>query len=147
MSKLAHFAAGFVTCAALVVAVGWLAAVKAQEWATLACCSYHFERHGQNQTNPGVGFEHVTSERWRLVGGVYDNSSNATSFYAGGVYTAWRAGAVSLGATLGLATGYGNTPLPILGPSVSLEGERFGLNLLIVPSAGGVAALQFKVRW
>lgn len=148
MDRMIAFAAGFVSCVLLVCAIGWLARVKAEDWAVATCCSYHFDRHGQNQDNLGIGFEHRASERWAAIGGYYKNSLYRDTFYAGGMFTPWRSGALGFGLTLGLATGYTSYPIPLVVPTLSIEGDRVGVNLLYMPVvSGGVAGLQFKVRF
>ena len=149
MSKSGAFIAGFLSCAALVVAIGWLAAVRADEWATATCCSHHFQRKHYNERNWGIGFEGVLNENWRILAGLYDNSLYRPSIYGGAAYTPWRYGGWRFGAVMGLFTGYTDDypAVPMAAPTAMWEGESVGVNLIVVPVPKGVIGLQFKVRF
>lgn len=119
----------------------------AGDWLTASVASYHIERHGQNQFNPGIGIEHQVGPSWRAVAGGYQNSSNNLTLYAGGVRSLYRFGPVQLGTMAALATGYSSKPIPIGGPVLSIEGKHAGVNVILIPAAGGVFGLQLKVPW
>lgn len=110
--------------------------------------SYHFKRNGQNEFNPGIGVERGVSDRWRAIGGLYHNSSNKLTVYGGATYGIAHWGqwhAFSMGA---VATGYdGNKPGIIGGVGLAYEGQVGGVNVILLPGAGGVLGFQVKSRW
>lgn len=125
------------------------AAAQAQAWGVATVASYHLKRNGYCEFNPGVGVE--LGANLRFIAGEYRNSFCDTTVYAGGSYTRALFGPVRAGVTMVVATGYPNgtmvTP-PV--PTLMLEGERYGANVIIAPPIGkysGVVGLQLKYRF
>lgn len=110
--------------------------------------SYHVVRKGQNELNLGLACEWKYSERVRGSAGFYDNSSNNFSAYAAAVYSPVRlAPGVRLGVMGGLVTGYERKPwqpIPLGGLVLSAENARHGVNLTLLPAAGGIFHLAYK---
>lgn len=129
---------------ALAVLMAASASVCASDWITASVASYHFKRHGQNERNPGLGVELQVDERWRVMGGAYDNSASRLTAYAGGLYSLTSVGPVRVGVMGGLFTGYGPAPVPVVGPVLSIEGRAAGANVVVIPGAGGVIGFQLK---
>lgn len=138
---------GLVGWAAIFVACAALAKAFAQTWVTATVTSYHLDRKGQNEVNPGIGFERSLSERWRWIAGGYVNSTNVTTMYAGAVYSRWDLGPARLGTLVALATGYDARPVLMAGPTLAIEGREMGANLIFIPAGRGVLGLQLKWRW
>jgi hypothetical protein len=138
---------GLLAWGAFFAGVGLLARVCAQSWVTASVTSYHLERKGQNEVNPGLGLERPIAPALRAVAGGYVNSSNNLSLYGGVVYGAWALGPARLGALAALATGYDARPVLIGGPALSLEGRELGVNVLFIPAGRGVIGVQLKRRW
>jgi len=132
---------------------------KPQVWINPGIYALHFDRD-KNLRNDNVGFgaEVMLGNDHVLLAGSYANSNWARSHYAG---YEWRplhwqpAGLnVSGGIIVAAFDGYPNyrdgawfvAPLPML----SVEGDRFGVNLAIVPTISnrldGAIAIQVKLR-
>ena len=119
----------------------------------------HAPRRGWNESNTGIGVEYAFDGRWRVAGGVYENSVYRTSRYAQLVWspelTTGRCGdwTAQLGVAVGAVDGYprmggGGYFLTVL-PVASLQWKHVGVNLTDIPSlAGNVAgavALQAEL--
>lgn len=119
-------------------------------WLVLTCCAYHFQVRDLNEVNPGLGLE-VPYREVRLVGGEYRNSFERTSWYAGATWTPLRAGPVRAGLIGGAITGYTRHPvLPMVLPTVQLEGDRVGANVFYAPrikDGSSVVGLQVKLKF
>ena len=117
----------------------------ADTWAVATVCSHHFTDEKFNQHNYGIGFEIPTRvDRLAIIGGVYDNSMERASAYAGIAWTPIKLGAVHLGLQAGGFTGYGPKVTPALLPTAQLEVGRVGLNLTFVPTLPAVLGFQVK---
>jgi hypothetical protein len=154
--------------ASLAAATALALPVKAEEppspplrvWVNPGFYAYHFSRDkGLRDRNFGLGVEVETSPRYVFMAGSYANSNGPRSHYAGILWRPleWR-GAWGLRIAGGVAVtaidGYPNyrnggwfvAPLPLL----SIEGERLGLNLALIPTlrnrTDGALALQVKLR-
>lgn len=123
-------------------------------WLNVGGFSRHFARNkGYNENNLGLGAEYRTSPEVSYMAGAYDNSMRKTTTYAAVNWQPWSVGPIKLGATLGVMDGYpsmarGGTFFAAL-PMATWEGERFGINVGIIPSVGkidGAVIVQFKVR-
>ena len=93
-----------------------------------------------------------------VLAGVFENSNRAISRYAGYAWrpVQWPAAGLDIAAGIAVAAfdGYPNyrggdwfiAPLPVL----TVEGERFGVNLSVIPTVrnrlDGAFAVQLKVR-
>jgi hypothetical protein len=155
------FAAGFLSCAALIAALGLFGKLFAGEtWLVGSVGSYHFEREKKYcEFNPGIGIEHAVAENTRVVVGQYTNSFCRPSAYLGVSYAALTYGHFKLGAAIIAVTGYEKTakkdnqaqeimlaPLGVL----AYERGRYGANIILAPPHGefsGALGLQLKVRF
>jgi len=124
-------------------------------WINPGFYSAHFDTDkGLRNSNPGFGVEAAINEDWSATAGGFTNSNNARSNYVGVYYQPWHWGAWKAGAVVGGFNGYPNAfgggwfvaALPV----VTLEGERFGLNIALVPPLQnrlyGAISFQLKVK-
>ena len=124
-------------------------------WLNAGFYSYHFQRDkGLNDGNPGFGAEYRFSTVSSLTAGRFHNSERKYSNYAGIYYQPIMIGPVRLGAVIGGFNGY---PKAVNGgwflaaiPAASVEYQRLGVNLTIVPSYKdrlyGAVSIQFKLK-
>jgi hypothetical protein len=124
-------------------------------WLTLGWLSLHANKRAErNGLNYGIGAELGLNPSWSLAAGVYQNSFDATSYYAGGIWRLWSIDRWHLGMMLGAANGYEKVnhsgAFPYVFPMLQFEGGWLGANLAIIPPVGnathGLLALQFKFR-
>lgn len=137
--------------------------VTPQWWADLNIGSHHFGNDDEflaegerfNEFNPGVGLEVQWHPRHALAAGYFRNSVDENSLYALYQYTPLQLGRhVRIGAMAGAVTGYPGYNdggiAPAGGLIAKLEGERVGVNLIVLPEIRNVTpttlGLQFKVR-
>ena len=142
-----QFAAGFVSCLLLILAVGLVAKLYAQDWVIGSGIPIHLdgEKHCNDRVTPGFGVE---VHGYAI--GVYDNSNCKTSFYAAKFWTPLKYGALKLGTLGGLATGYTAPVLPVGGFVAAVEGAVYKLNIIFIPpvgSSGNVLWFQIGKRW
>lgn len=124
-------------------------------WLNAGFNSYHFQRNkGLNDGNPGFGAEYRFSTVSSLTAGRFYNSERKYSNYAGIYYQPIAIGPVRLGAVIGGFNGYpkafnGGWFLAAI-PAASVEYQRLGVNLTIVPSYKdrlyGAVSIQFKLK-
>ena len=130
-----------------------------QIWVNPGVYSIHFDRSKDfREDNTGIGAELLLTDTHVLMAGTFINSDRQRSHY--GAYQwrplHWQAGGmnVSAGIAAGAFDGYphyhdGGWFVAAL-PMLAVEGERFGLNLMIVPSIAnrlsGAVAIQLKLR-
>jgi len=124
-------------------------------WLNPGFYSAHFDTHkGLRNNNLGFGVEAVINEDWSATAGVFTNSNNARSHYLGAYYQPWHWGSWKAGAVVGGFNGYPNAFgggwFPAMLPVVTVEGERFGLNIALVPPLKdrlyGAVSFQLKLR-
>lgn len=124
-------------------------------WLNTGFYSAHFDsQQGLRNANPGLGFEYKLDDTWSATGGRFINSDNAHSSYLGAYYQPWSFTGAKLGVVGGLFNGYPNAFkggwFPALIPVATWEGERFGLNVALVPPIKnrlyGAVSFQLKVR-
>lgn len=127
------------------------APVKA--WAVSSVASRHLSKRGLNEANPGAGLEREISTHTSISFGHYLNSVNAQSVYAGLQWTPtfagrWSDGYLSVGAMLGVATGYREFgPLvPLAGLIGKWESRQTGVNLMFVPNPVQFSASFFGLQ-
>lgn len=106
--------------------------------------SYHFDRHGENQVNPGLAAEFRVAEQPESISyavGAYRNSLDRNTVFAQAVWTPVRTNVVQMGASLGVGSGYGS---PVIGGGfvrITPRGpDHAGLHLLVVPPVPGYSA-------
>ena len=124
-------------------------------WLNPGFYSYHFQRDkGFDDRNPGLGGEYRFSTVSSMTAGRFYNSDRQYSNYAGMYYQPFAIGRVRLGAVVGGFNGYprmrgGGWFLAAI-PAASLEYERFGVNLTLVPSyqdrLHGALSFQLKLK-
>jgi len=129
-------------------------------WVTTGFRSHHTGNNGlYNEHNSGLGAEWRFARDWQLNAGHYKNSMSRGSSY---LQAAWMPLELALpaqarlrgGASVGAVNGYPAVKdggwFPTLVPTLALEWQRIGLNLVYIPSIGkrvdGAIALQLKVR-
>jgi hypothetical protein len=121
-------------------------------WVNAGFLSHHFKRVGLNEQNTGVGVEVD-----KITVGVYRNSVRKTSTYVGYKYQPFSSesslGALKAGLTFAVIDGYpdfNNSGIaPMIIPTISIEGTRFGANFVLSPTyrrIGGFVAIQVKVK-
>jgi hypothetical protein len=148
-----QFAAGFLSCLALIAAVGVFGKARSCDWWVASVASHHYgdgSDKDYEQRNLGIGCEIEISAKTRAVAGVYRNSLRIDSTYVGFVHTPWKFGLVRLGAAAILVSGYQVEPVKAIFPVASIEGRHFGANFLIVPPTSsnvGAIGLQLKARF
>lgn len=126
-----------------------------ESWLNAGFYSYHFQRDkGFTDGNPGLGVEYRFSTVSALTAGRFFNSDRQYSNYAGIYYQPIAIGSVRLGAVVGGFNGYprmreGGWFLAAI-PVASLEYQRFGVNLALVPSyrdrLHGALSIQLKLK-
>ena len=124
-------------------------------WLNGGFYSYHFQRDkGLNDSNGGFGGEYRFSSVASVTAGRFYNSDRYYSNYIGAYYQPWAIGPVRIGAAAGFFDGYPKMRdrgwFPAVIPTLSVEYERVGLNLGIVPSYKdrlyGAFSFQLKVK-
>ena len=130
------------------------AASSRQLWLNVGGFSRHFHRNaGYNENNLGLGIEYRTSPEVSYMAGSYYNSVRKNTAYAAVNWQPWTVGPFKLGAAVGLMNGYpamnrGGSFFAAL-PMATYEGQRFGLNIGLIPSiknVDGAVIVQFKIR-
>ena len=129
-------------------------AAWADVWINPGFYSYHFDKSKDlNNNNHGFGVEVSLTDTYSLTAGVFENSNRATSHYVGAYVMPFRVGTFKAGAAVGLFDGYPNMReggwFPALVPTVSIEGQHFGLNISYTPKIGDKlnSALSFQVKY
>jgi hypothetical protein len=121
-------------------------------WVNEGFLSHHFKRIGFNEKNTGFGVE-VDN----IAIGFYRNSLRQTSSYVAYKYQPFVAetspAVIKAGLSIGMIDGYpdlNNSGIaPMIVPTVSIEGKRFGANFVFSPTyrrIDGFIAVQFKVK-
>ena len=150
------FAAGFLACLLLIAAVGVVAKAMAETWLTISVASYHFKERDSGkgsyeQTNPGLGLEHVLSDKWRFGAGTYRSSIRTDASYVGAMYTPFSWSYLKFGIAMGAVSGYEPNLIPLVIPTLMVEGKKWGANILFVPPVqktdGGGLGFQVKFKF
>lgn len=124
-------------------------------WLNAGMYSLHFDTdQGFRNNNTGFGAEFALNDDWSATAGRFINSDNALSHYVGAYYQPWHAGRWKAGVVAGGFDGYPHMLdggwFPALLPVLTLEGERFGVNLFLVPPLKdrlyGALSVQLKLR-
>lgn len=128
---------------------------KSSLWINPGLYSYHFDQNKDfNSVNYGLGLEYQFSSVASVTIGTYRNSYYQTSNYIGAYWQPLAVGPFHVGVVAGGFNGYSNTQngdwFPAILPVVSIEGERVGLNLIIIPSisnrVAGSLSFQLKLK-
>ena len=123
-------------------------------WLNVGGLSRHFDRDlHYNERNFGLGLEYRDRPDLSYLAGAFRNSVRKTTSYIGVHWQPWTVGPFRVGATVGVMNGYpshakGGAFLALI-PMASWEGERYGLNVGVVPTTGqvnGAVIVQFKLR-
>ena len=124
-------------------------------WLNAGFYSAHFDTgKGLRNANPGLGFEYKLDDNWSATAGRFMNSDNAHSNYIGAYYQPWTVAGAKLGVVGGAFNGYPKAFnggwFPAVIPVATWEGERFGLNVALVPPLKdrlyGAVSFQLKFR-
>jgi hypothetical protein len=124
-------------------------------WVNAGFYSAHFDTgKGLRNANPGLGFEYKLDDTWSATAGRFINSDNANSSYIGAYYQPWTVSGIKLGVVGGAFNGYPKAFnggwFPAVIPVATWEGERFGLNVALVPPLKdrlyGAVSFQLKLR-
>lgn len=129
-------------------------------WLIVGGLAHHSCRTcGFRESNPGIAlqwqspwFEALTGlENTRLAAGVYINSNDRNSVYAGAQWMPWSYGPVKLGLQAVIITGYKQAAItPVLLPLISVETQYVGVDVYAVPKLAKVSSAvfaTFKVRF
>lgn len=149
MKKLAFAAALFAASASI------HATELNEVWVNAGFLTAHFDRDADlSGRNLGLGVEYRWSPEWSAAVGRFRNSDRAQSNYLGVTYQPWQVGGVKLGAVVAAFDGYpfmrNGGWFPALIPVATIEGERLGVNIGVVPSYknrlyGGIS-VQLKLK-
>jgi len=124
-------------------------------WLNTGFYSYHFQRdQGLDDHNWGVGLEYRYSSVNSVTAGRFHNSDLQMSDYVAWFWQPYAWGPLRLGGLLGAIDGYPKATngawFPMLLPVASLEYQRVGINLTIIPSfqdrLHGSISIQFKFK-
>jgi hypothetical protein len=124
-------------------------------WVNAGFYSAHFDTDkGLRNANPGIGFEYRLDDTWSATAGRFRNSNDAHSSYVGAYYQPWHWSSYKAGVVGGMFNGYPKAFdggwFPALLPVATWEGERFGLNIALVPPLQnrlyGAVSFQLKVK-
>jgi hypothetical protein len=129
-------------------------------WLIVGGLAHHSCRTcGFRESNPGVAlqwqspwFEELTGlDNTRLTAGVYINSNDRNSVYAGAQWMPYSYGPVKLGLQAVIITGYKEAAItPVLLPLISVETNYVGVDIYAVPKLAKVSSAvfaTFKVRF
>ena len=126
----------------------------AEIWINPGFYSYHFDTSKDlNNHNNGFGIEASINSTYSFTAGVFENSNRATSHYIGAYVMPYRVGSFKLGAAVGAFNGYPNMRdggwFPAVIPTVSIEGDRFGANVMLTPKITNQlnSALSFQIKF
>jgi len=142
---------------ALLCCAGWARADfdANRLWVNAGFYSAHFDSDkGLRNANPGLGFEYRLHDRWSATARRFVNRENAHSSYIGAYYQPSTVAGIKLGVVGGAFNGYPKAFnggwFPAVIPVASWEGERFGLNVALVPPLQdrlyGAVSFQLKAR-
>jgi hypothetical protein len=126
-----------------------------ETWIVGTVASWHYSSDKEyEQQNWGAGIEQSLFGNVRAVGGMYRNSNRRDSLYVGLAWSPLHYGNLRLGTAALLVSGYETAKDPELVkaifPVISWEGEKFGINIPVIPSTSknaGAIGLQIKVRF
>ena len=128
---------------------------KSELWINPGMYSYHLQTDQHlNNNNWGVGLEYRFNSVASATVGNFRNSNSGNSSYVGIYYQPIAIGLLRLGLVVGGFDGYQSTNnggwFPAVLPALTIEGERLGANLLLIPNVGdrvhGAISLQLKLK-
>ncbi|MFK7815746.1 MAG: hypothetical protein AB8B92_05370 [Gammaproteobacteria bacterium] len=112
--------------------------------------SHHFDDDGYEEDNYGLGLSYFFKERWSATGGIFNNSYDDTSIYAGVAYTYNLCASgkffCTIGAIGGLVTGYEDNIdhagdlYPIILPEFKMGYQQYFLKSRFIPDLGDNAS-------
>lgn len=100
-----------------------------------------------NEVNPGVGIWIDLDNKNAIISGVYNNSYNRTTVYAGGSRHIATWGPVQVRADFGLATGYQDNVIPMLLPVVELHTGVVVTRAMIIPAISDDTVNAVGIQW
>lgn len=117
--------------------------------------SYHSDRAAKyNEDNRGFGAEYDLADKAKLFAGMFRNSVNKDSKYAGVSLSTPLLKDLRAGLLLGAINGYPEARhggfIPMAAPMLSYEGKNAGINILGLPKVGSISpviAAQMKLRF
>lgn len=124
-------------------------------WVNAGFISHHLQNDSRfNDRNGGFGLEWELKPGYSFTAGQFDNSNFATSRYVGAYLMPLQWGPVRLGVAAGGSNGYptykGGGWFAAAIPALSIERERWGLNVLyvppIIPEVASVVSFQIKFK-
>jgi hypothetical protein len=123
-------------------------------WGAVNLASIHGKtKKSLNQRNLGLGLEYHQSSDIIYLVGAYDNSHRGTTGYALAGWTPIHWQGAKLGLVGGIANGYpkhnNGGVFPLLSGLVRIEGDRWGMNLFVIPPAvkGTPLTAGFQVKY
>jgi len=128
---------------------------RTQVWLNPGMLSLHFKRdQDYRDTNYGIGAEVFVKPEHGMIAGSLINSNHERSRYAGYL---WRPLQLpekrvtySAGFAFALIDGYSNTrdgrAFPIVLPTLSVEYDRLGAHLILVPHPKNASAIALQLR-
>jgi hypothetical protein len=124
---------------------------RADTWGVATVASYHFDDREHCQYNPGLGIEQDMTENTRFIAGFYKNSPCRQAVYAAVAWMPVRFGPARLGVAVGVVSGYKSHPVPMAVPTLWIEGNEVGVNIMAVPRIDAdkpaVVGLQVKFKF
>lgn len=130
-------------------------APRSELWLDSGFATAHFNRDKDlNGANHGLGVEYQLRADLATTVGRFYNSDRAYSTYAGAIWQPYAIGPVRLGAVIAAFNGYPHMRaggwFPALIPVATLEYQRVGVNIGVVPSYkdrlyGGIS-VQLKLK-
>lgn len=124
-------------------------------WLNAGFLSHHLQNDSRyNDRNGGLGIEWNLMPGYSLTAGQFNNSNDVTSHYVGAYLMPVQWGPVRFGVAAGGFNGYptykGGGWFAAAIPAMSVEGERWGLNVLyvppVIPDVASVLSFQIKYK-
>jgi hypothetical protein len=128
---------------------------KSEIWLNPGLYSYHFDQQQNfNSINYGFGAEYRFSTVASVTAGTFRNSNYRQSNYIGMYWQPIAIGPVKIGFVAGAFNGYVDTNdggwFPAALPAFTIEGDRVGLNLMVIPTipnrVAGSLSFQLKIK-
>ena len=113
--------------------------------------SKHFNKNPYKtyqEINPGLFYEHNLNKRWSLIAGGYRNTLNAGTVAIGAEYKVPVTKNFSVGAQLGIGTGYKEITGKAINPIGSIiaqyrESDNASIRLSVIPANEGAIGFGF----
>lgn len=128
---------------------------RSELWIDTGFATAHFDNDkGLNGRNTGYGAEYRFAGTLAATAGHFYNSDRSHSSYAGVIWQPYAIGPLRLGATVAGFNGYPRVRdgrwFPALIPTLTLEYQRVGVNIGVIPTIGdrlyGGVSVQLKFK-